>query len=142
MGTEKQTAAFKATKGGELQETTADTAEGSNNDNGMTEDLMWRLAERGGKKRGRGLRKSQDKVTSELNTWNGRENGGIDQITEWGVDDRNTREDRRREGNRLVPVREPMEHSRDDNTTGDTRCRCKVTQENAGEHRMTWENAG
>ena len=39
--------AFKAMKGGELRETTADTAEGSNDDGGMTEDLTRRLAERG-----------------------------------------------------------------------------------------------
>ena len=39
-------AAFRATKGGELWETTADTAEGSNDDNGMTEGLTRRLAER------------------------------------------------------------------------------------------------
>ena len=97
--------AFKATKGGELRETTVDTAEGSNDDDGMMEDLTRRLAEKGGKKRGRGLRKSRDEVASELNTRNGKENGGIERITERGADDRNTREDRHREGNRLVPVR-------------------------------------
>ena len=37
-------------KGGELRETTVDTAEGSNNDNGMTEDLTWRLVEKGERK--------------------------------------------------------------------------------------------
>ena len=42
--------AFKVTKGGELREMTADTAEGSNDDNGMTEDLTQRLAEKGGRK--------------------------------------------------------------------------------------------
>ena len=59
---------------------------------------------KGGKKRGQGLRKSQDEVASELNMRNRKENGWIEQITERGVDDWNTREDRRREGNRLVPV--------------------------------------
>jgi hypothetical protein len=49
-GEEKQTTAFKATKGGELRETTADTAEGSNDDDGMTEDLTRRLAEKGKEK--------------------------------------------------------------------------------------------
>ena len=60
---------------------------------------------KGGKKRGQGLRKSRDEVASELNTRNGKENGGIEQITERGADDRNTREDRCREGNRLILVR-------------------------------------
>ena len=49
-GKEKQTTAFKAMKGGELRETTADTVEGSNDDDGMTEDLTRRLAEKGGRK--------------------------------------------------------------------------------------------
>ena len=49
-GKEKQTTAFKATKGEELRETTADTVEGSNDDDGMTEDLTRRLAERGERK--------------------------------------------------------------------------------------------
>ena len=46
MGTEKQRTAFKAMKGGELQETTVDTAEGGNDDDRVTEDLMQRLVER------------------------------------------------------------------------------------------------
>ena len=50
MGTEKQTAAFKVTKGGELWETTADTAESSNDDNRVTKDLTRRLVERGEEK--------------------------------------------------------------------------------------------
>ena len=49
-GKEKQTTTFKATKGGELRETTADTAEGSNDDDGMMEDLTQRLAEKGERK--------------------------------------------------------------------------------------------
>ena len=60
---------------------------------------------KGGKKRGQGLRKSRDEVASELNMRDGKENGGIERNMERGADDRNTREDRCREGNRLVPVR-------------------------------------
>ena len=37
---------------------------------------------------------------------------------------------------------ELTERSRDDETVGDTRCRRKMTQENAGEYRVTQENAG
>ena len=37
---------------------------------------------------------------------------------------------------------EPMEHSRDDETAEDARCRRKITQENAGECRRTRGNAG
>ena len=50
MGKEKQTTAFKVTKGGELQEMTVDTAESSNDDNGVMKDLTRRLVERGEEK--------------------------------------------------------------------------------------------
>ena len=61
-GKEKQTTAFKATKGGELREMTADTAEGSNDDDGMTEDLMRRLAEKGGRKGDEDLESPETKL--------------------------------------------------------------------------------
>ena len=38
--------------------------------------------------------------------------------------------------------REPTERSRDDETAEDARCRCKMMQENAGEHRRMQENTG
>ena len=61
-GKEKQTAAFRVTKGGELQEMTADTAEGSNDDNGMTEGLTRRLAERAKEKGDEDLESPETKL--------------------------------------------------------------------------------
>ena len=49
-------------RGGELRETTADTAEGSNDDNGMTEDLTRRLAEKGERKGDEDLESPETKL--------------------------------------------------------------------------------